>query len=402
MAYYALKKDVFDINKVTVVGNPTITSNGVASGFDSANANNIQIPTAIISQIATANTWKAEVSGTVQESGFTYGNIRTDNNIRYDLIQLNRYTNGFMFVCCLDENGTATSKNIPITFTNTYNGKAYKATLEFTGTKYIATVQFEDGKVLTNSLDNSYKIKFYNFGDKFELGYKCINGSINLKDFKIYVDNQLVFQPVKPTYLLERRKQKVWNKGQFTIVGNPSISESGVASGFSVSNYITTPKIVSITNTSVLKLVGRFKTSTLASRQVLNNVSNDMGSDLSTSKITLRFETNGTSSGFITNADGIQVASLSSSNIKIQANTEYDFSFKLDGLSYEFKVGDSTLSGTLSNYLSEGLYIVSVGKQMYIYHSFWLGSIDLPSISITVDSKEVFTGAKEVYYAMEK
>jgi hypothetical protein len=29
-------------------------------------------------------------------------------------------------------------------------------------------------------------------------------------------------------------------------------------------------------------------------------------------------------------------------------------------------------------------------------------SINLPSISITVDGKEVFTGAKEVYYAMEK
>ena len=35
--FYALQKDVFDISKVTVVGSPTITSDGVASGFSSSN-----------------------------------------------------------------------------------------------------------------------------------------------------------------------------------------------------------------------------------------------------------------------------------------------------------------------------------------------------------------------------
>ena len=35
--YLALQKDVFDISKVTVVGSPTITSDGVASGFSSSN-----------------------------------------------------------------------------------------------------------------------------------------------------------------------------------------------------------------------------------------------------------------------------------------------------------------------------------------------------------------------------
>lgn len=196
------RKEGYDPSKFTVVGSPTITDEGVASGFDSANANNIQIPTAIISQIATANTWKVEVSGTVQESGFTFSNVTASNNERYDLIQLKRYTNGFIFVCCLDENGTATSKNIPITFSNTYNGKAYKATLKFTGTKYIATVRFEDGKVLTNSLDSTYKIKFFNYGDKFELGYKCINGQIDLPSISITVDNKEVFTGAKEEYYM--------------------------------------------------------------------------------------------------------------------------------------------------------------------------------------------------------
>ena len=202
--------DVIKPDNYTVVGSPVISEDGVASGFDSANANNIQISTAIVSQIATANTWKVEVSGTVQESGFTYGNIRTDNIIRYDLIQINRYQKGFLFVCCLDMDGTTRAKEIHIEFSNTYNGKAYKATLEFTGTKYIATLIFEDGTTLTNSLDNTYKIKLFNYGDKFELGYKCINGSIDLNAFKIYVDDDLVYQPcLKIPYTQSKTGSKI-------------------------------------------------------------------------------------------------------------------------------------------------------------------------------------------------
>ena len=44
----AVKKDVFDINKVTVVGSPTITNDGVASGFSSGNY--IYTPTISLAQ----------------------------------------------------------------------------------------------------------------------------------------------------------------------------------------------------------------------------------------------------------------------------------------------------------------------------------------------------------------
>ena len=50
---YAQEKRVFDINKVTVVGSPTITSDGVASGF--SDVNYIQIP---MPNLAQYNTWE--------------------------------------------------------------------------------------------------------------------------------------------------------------------------------------------------------------------------------------------------------------------------------------------------------------------------------------------------------
>lgn len=394
---YAFQKDVFDINKVTVVGNPTITSDGVASGLSGSNliykdvdlANKsfvIETPVYHYSQTSSADQYIISV-GTYNNKLFLQARILVSGKISIGIQN--------------DTTPIVTDANTNAVLGNTYQ---IKFVLNTTKAEIYLKTNNNNYELVKSAVNNSLYTLNNNrlyIGNAYVGASQPFLGSIDLTQFKIYVDNQLVFQPVKPAYLLERRKEG-YDPSKFTVVGSPTITSNGVASGFSGSDYITTPKIVNITNTSVLKLAGRFKTSTLASRQILINVSNAMGSDLSTSKITLRFETNGTSSGFITNADGIQVANLSSSNIKLQANTEYDFSFKLDGLFYEFKVGDSTLSGTLSNYLLEGLYMVSVGKQMYISHSYWLGLIDLSQFSITVDGKEVFTGAKEVYYAMEK
>ena len=46
--------------------------------------------------------------------------------------------------------------------------------------------------------------------------------------------------------------------------------------------------------------------------------------------------------------------------------------------------------------------IGGTSKSDKLYGFLINGSINLPSISITVDGKEVFTGSKYVYYAMEK
>lgn len=380
--YLALQKDVFDKSKITVVGSPTITSDGVASGFSSGN----YIKANISSLDLTDNfklSFQIITSSDVTTEQSVWGTTCNNQAFVYQI-----YNGVFRLYY-----PTGTGQRGIIDFGEVEANKTYNITLSCKN----GTLTIQDYNKSFSFLGSTITFLYMGSG-RFE-NTTMFKGSIDLPSFKVTTNNT-TFSPTKLAYLLERRKPKVWNKGQFTIVGSPSISEDGIASGFSGSDYITTPKIVNITNTSVLKLAGRFKTSTLASRQVLINVSNAMGSDLSTSKITLRFETDGTSSGFITNADGIQVASLSSSNIKIQANTEYDFSFKLEGLSYEFKVGDSILSGTLSNYLSEGLYTVNFGKQMYIYHSFWLGSIDLKQFKIYTkeryDSKFTIVGSPTI------
>ena len=402
--FYAQEKRVFDINKVTVVGSPTITSDGVASGFDSANANNIQIPTAIISQIATANTWKVEVGGTIQESGSTYSNVRSDNIQRYDLIHLNRYANGFIFVCCLDENGTTVSKNIHITFSNDYNNKAYKATLEFTGTKYIATVQFEDGTILTNSLESTNKVKFYNYGDKFELGYKCINGSINLKNFKIYVGNQLVYTPTKPTYFLERRKEG-FDLSKFTVVGSPTITETGVASGFSSENYIGfTNGLNSLTKPFKVSCIFKTNFSSTSAAQPLWTIidtsftSNSTRLVISTGK-KMVFQTFVSGTNHKTPDSSILLDNTWYKAICWQDN-DGSMHLKYYPLGHE-ELAEIKVLDTANLVNIQNVTTAVFGKSIHSIEEIYLGQTDLPSFSITVDGKEVFTGAKEKFYAMK-
>ena len=388
-----LKKEVFDINKVTVVGSPTITSDGVASGFDGANANNIQIPTAIISQIATANTWKVEVGGTIQESGSIYSNVRSDNNQRYDLIQLNRYDYGFIFVCCLDENGATVSKNIPITFSNEYNNKVYKATLEFTGTKYIATVQFGDGEVLTNSLDSTYKIKFFNYGDKFELGYKCINGSIDLSSFKIYVDGQEIYNTLKPSYLMEKRKEG-FDLSKFTVVGSPTITDDGVINEITSSNYLIADsfafggtswsikaRIKPVANPKDDKWQAIFCDQNSREKQLsffVNRSGNRLGVLIRSADDTSNLYSNEVFGNI--NKDELQEVEL-----RYENKTLSSYADGVKKMSYSIDLDDRVFN-------NKKIVGMAFGSQAFY------GIIYLPTLSVTSNGKEVFTGAKENYY----
>lgn len=230
--YKALLGEKFDKSKITVVGSPTITSDGVASGFSSSNY--VQIPS-----INLSNNFKISIK-----------NLRSVSSEKNTTLMVLRGTSGYIN---LFKNTTGMAYQF-------YDGSHYSDylrlndtskpfDLEFIsdGANFTANLIIEDTVISTVSKEISFFSNYVassnatiNLGYGSGLGYAFLS-SINLTAFKIYVDGQLVFQPVKPTYLLERRKPKVWNKGQFTIVGSPGISESGIASGFSTTSYIEIP-----------------------------------------------------------------------------------------------------------------------------------------------------------------
>ena len=218
--FLALQKDVFDISKVEVVGSPTITSDGVVSGFSSSDY--LKPP---ITSITTANSWKIKLkctswSGNISAQRVIVFEPSSDSNL-----VLAPSVNAFSFRI----KGTTVNSDVKYTANTEYNvefgwdGTAYY--LIVNGVKnQVANTTFKPFEILSIGWMSNATDQFW-------------KGSIDLTQLEVYVDNKLIYSPTKPTYLLERRKPKVWNKEQFTIVGNPSVSEDGFISNCSGSNY---------------------------------------------------------------------------------------------------------------------------------------------------------------------
>ena len=85
--------------------------------------------------------------------------------------------------------------------------------------------------------------------------------------------------------------------------------------------------------------------------------------------------------------------------IKAKINSNKTVTFTVVNITQN-KTVTKTSTGTIANEPS------AIGNILYIGNAngneYYAGSIDLPYISITVDGKEVFTGAKEQFYMLQK
>lgn len=202
-------------------------------------------------------------------------------------------------------------------------------------------------------------------------------------------------------YLLERRKEG-FDLSKFTVVGTPTITEGGIASGFSNANYVTINKpINSDNNTFKFKFkyngikpeIGSFYYLSLSSGEgeffyVYQNSSN---------ALSIYSTKTGATSIWAT-----PIIVLYASHI----GTTFDIEVVTTSEKYTCNVyRDSVLLGSQSiattNLLPSNISIVNLGGPQ---NSSTLNdnSIDLSSFSITVDGKEVFTGAKEHFYMLQK
>lgn len=184
---------------------------------------------------------------------------------------------------------------------------------------------------------------------------------------------------------LERRKEG-FDLSKFTVVGSPTITDDGVASGFTNSNYLDTKFLI---NTDVV-IKGSFTLSSKTSSTVgqlfsIGNASDNNG---------LRFVV--ATSGFL------QMAQLQTWinyvwEAKYVINIPIFYEVIISGTSVNLKLTQNNteianVSGTVPNNING---TISLGRELAT------GSIDLTQFSITVDDKEVFTGAKEKFYAMK-
>lgn len=196
---------------------------------------------------------------------------------------------------------------------------------------------------------------------------------------------------------LERRKEG-FDLSKFTVVGTPTIREDGVASGFSGSSYFQLKNIGSLlqnaTNWSI-KFPIVFTEGTTSTRQEI------FGGTSSQNPYSLIIRL--WQSGYIlvpvngvTNTNGFTLQSKQTA----VANTLYNLEVKVQDNVIYFYINDELQA---QHNITEKVKfddIVRLGNSLTTGSPF-LGSIDLSQFSITVDGEEVFTGAKEKFYAMQ-
>lgn len=209
-------------------------------------------------------------------------------------------------------------------------------------------------------------------------------------------DNTTAVTPKKLKNQLDTKQdKKLFNKSAFTIVGSPTITDDGIASGFSGSNYIKTLSITELGKiTESIRFTSSFVYNTLSEQTIWNkNLNFDFR--LNNGSIILRTY-DGTKSNVFSIpqsqhkvTDGAQVfcdvvitpslCSIKINGVEYTKEQVTDFSYLINLVNKYFLIG---MSNT--------------------YDLYFRTSIDLKAFSITVDGKEVFSGSKNIYQALDE
>lgn len=377
--FYAQEKRVFDINKVTVVGSPSISEDGVASGFTTAN------------YIASSTT--LTINPNIFRICFeftTSSDITTTQMIIRSMDGQNAFIIGLKsrkMRLYLNEGDSPLSwgvaSDILSTKVLTANTK-YSGCLSFNGFTYTLSLNNEDWITVKSSalIRSSFALKIGQ-----GMSTEPFLGSVNLQAIRVYSNNELVYSPTKPICYLERRKEG-FDLSKFTVVGSPTITDDGVASGFSASDYI---EVETPLNTSNFTLEGEIVVPEVLGVEhgliQFNNTTKTRVIIGASTIFSLYDDTAGRIIGCETN--------------QFRGNTiKYKFEVLPSGS--KLTINDLTQNETFTYTSTKNLTLSNVssftiGKS---FHGGYGGQIDLSQISITVNDKEVFTGAKEKFYAM--
>lgn len=187
---------------------------------------------------------------------------------------------------------------------------------------------------------------------------------------------------------LVEMKHSTFDKSKFTIVGNPTITDDGIASGFSSSNYIRIPNVSGLGKiTESIRFTSSFVYNTLSDEQTIWNKNLNFDLRLRDKSIILRTYDGSKSNAF----------SIPQSQHKV-VNGEQVFCdvvitpnlcrIKINGVEY---TKEQVTDFSYLNNAVDKTFLIGMSNAFNLYFKT---SIDLKSISITVDGQEVFSGNK--------
>ena len=385
---YNYKHSSFDLSKFEVVGSPTITSDGVASGF--AKENSIQ---AILHNDVTINNKsfilknKYKVGKDNSKPNMLYctaNTIRTELGANRKTLQsilpANLFNNNTTIYCAINfDNAVSVDDVFDFEMILNLENKTFTIKAKKDGKNYEASK--------TIDLRDDFIIKSLNIGSFYASTDFFWQGSIDLKQFSITVDGKEVFNGNKTGL-------DVIKPDNYTVVGSPTISDDGVASGFTLSNdYIVVNK--QILNYKELVFETKFiytKTDTVGSIYWANGIA-------------------------FRNIIGV------SGNVQFYIEKEGKY-YSVGYPASDFKEGDIVLSRAIidKSFISVEVFVnnVSLGVQTlsnpidltsiskigiganYVGNNPYNGSIDLNSFKIYVDGELVYQPCLKIPYNISK
>lgn len=396
-----LKKEVFDISKVTVVGSPTITSDGVASGFGAGNFIDTNY------SINTINSQNLNI-----DISFTTPSDVTTNQY---ILHSKTYAQLSVFIRN-GQLGFAIGKNnawIGDTTIGTVNNNTrYNLNLNFTTSGVTYTCE-TNGTTITNFIANTTIL-----GDTQNMnvwlgvtrsGTVPFLGSIDLPSFKVTTNNT-TFSPTKPTYLMEKRKEG-FDLSKFTVVGSPTITSDGVMSVIDNSNYVKTIPVSELKGKS-----WTIRTKWINQGITTPNNSNTFftfGSWVAWGSIFYAYNTRilrfyiktGTREEPSTEALGKSIT-LPYDPSYIYASLSFDIDTGVYTCKADYGEGEVLVGTYTATTTNKELYLINIATTQIISigsgsdNTYNKNATSLPDFSITGGGKEVFTGAKVNYYAM--
>ena len=384
-----MKHSTFDLSKFTVVGTPNITDDGVASGFSSSNY--LKLPTNLGSLIHNANTWKTFAK-------FTY-NTNTDWATLFSCNGHKGISIGFVpsqtnrLYVALSSDGTNEdiADNQPLSISGLVPNEIYTSILTFTGTTYTLEVYNSNNEIVDSKkqITSSNKVVA---NDYYTIGGRYAFGSIDLKHFSITVDGKEVFSGNKTGL-------DVIKPDNYTVVGSPVISDDGVASGFSNSNYIQKFSILptEVGHNYIFKTRYKHITNNFSATGYMFNIITTTGNYFGA---IARMKTKTIS--FVNSMTGgpsfLDLVSL------VEGKT-YDIEYHTDFSTYVKYYVDGDLKQSLTYSATEGYPTtgnVLIGVTLGAGLPLTMGSVDLNSFKIYVDGNIVYQPCLKIPYTQSK
>ena len=379
-------------NNYTVVGTPTITSDGIASGFSASNYLSETL------DFSNASTWEIQIPFTTGSDITTkqrfFDRYGAAQNLIIAIVQNSQCSvsleiaNGTsIFSASTDKFGITANTDYVLIIG--YNGTSYYLKYKVDGV--VTTV-----KTVTSSVKwSSSQIHF--LGSNASAEY--FRGSIDLKYFLIVIDgipvltgNQTGIDTIKPNDYAAPTSRTL-----------PNITDDGIASGFANNKMVQLSNSAIGSSYSTFDVYWKQKFTTLSGAQSLLTTSSGNADGLplvggngltlytwGAGKPTLRLSSDGTNN---------DIANDVVSDIAMTVNTDYYFHFSFDGSSY--KLLGSTDGENYTTWIT-----INSSTKMYGLYDFFLGGIwapqyavyDLNAFKVYVDGDLVYQPCLKIPY----